>query len=151
MIKNLETKECHFILENNYIGHLGYISENIPYVVPITYFFDKKENHIICYSAEGHKIQAMRKNKQVSLQVANVHSINQWKSVIVHGHSELHFGNEARTYLHDFSLGIKNIITETEYQKVDFISEFSSKIDKDEAAFIFLIKIDSLTGKKRNQ
>ncbi|MCX7551730.1 pyridoxamine 5'-phosphate oxidase family protein [Xanthomarina sp. F2636L] len=151
MITDLETKECHFILENNYIGHLGYISENKPYVVPITYFFDKKEDHIICYSAEGHKIQAMRKNKQISLQVGEVHSVNQWKSVLVHGDFELHFGNEARAYLHVFSLGIKHIITETEFQKVNFIREFSSKIEKDEAAFIFLIKIDSLTGKKRNQ
>lgn len=151
MITDLETKECQFILENNYIGHLGYISENKPYVVPITYFFDKKENQIICYSAEGHKIQAMRKNKQISLQVADIHSVNKWKSVLVHGNTELHFGNEARAYLHVFSLGVKNVITETEYQKVNFIREFSSKIENDEAAFIFLIKIDSLTGKKRNQ
>ncbi|HLV38525.1 pyridoxamine 5'-phosphate oxidase family protein [Xanthomarina sp.] len=151
MITDLDQRECQFILENNYIGHLGYISENKPYVVPITYFFDKKENHIICYSAEGHKIQAMRKNKKVSLQVADVHSINQWKSVLIHGNFELYFGNEARAYLHVFSLGVKNVITDTEYQKVNFISEFSSKIDTNETAFIFLIKIESLVGKKRSQ
>ena len=151
MITDLDQRECQFILENNYIGHLGYISENKPYVVPITYFFDKKENHIICYSAEGHKIQAMRKNKKVSLQVADVHSINQWKSVLIHGNFELYFGNEARAYLHVFSLGVKNVITDTEYQKVNFISEFSSKIDTNETAFIFLIKIESLVSKKRSQ
>ncbi|MEO8935016.1 MAG: pyridoxamine 5'-phosphate oxidase family protein [Xanthomarina sp.] len=150
MIQNLDSKACEFILENNYIGHLGYISENKPYVVPITYFFDKKENHIICYSGEGHKIQAMRKNKHISLQVADVRSVNQWKSVLVQGTFQLYFGNEARAYLHDFSLGIKNVITETEYQKVNFIREFSSKIEDDETAFVFLIKIESLTGKKRN-
>lgn len=151
MIKDLDLKECQYILENNYIGHLGYISENKPYVVPITYFFDKKENHIICYSGEGHKIQAMRKNNQVSFQTADVHAVNKWKSVMIQGTSELHFGSEAQAYLHVFSLGIKNVISETEYQKVNFIREFSSKIESNESAFIFLIKITAITGKKRNQ
>lgn len=150
MIADLEHRECQFILENNFIGHLGYISGNKPYVVPITYFFDKDENHIICYSGEGHKIQAMRKNKQISLQVADIKSVNHWKSVLVNGNFQLYFGTEARAYLHTFSLGIKNVITDTKHKKVDFISEFSSKIESDEAAFVFLIKIKSLIGKKRN-
>jgi hypothetical protein len=149
MITNLETKECQFILSNNYIGHLGYIFQNKPYVVPITYFFDEEKNHIICYSGEGHKIQAMRKNNQVSLQVAEIESVNNWKSVLTHGTFHLYFGNEAKAYLHEFSLGVKHVITEKEFQKVNFISEFSSKIYKDETPFVFLIKIEDLTGKKR--
>lgn len=149
MITNLETNECQFILSNNYIGHLGYIFQDKPFVVPITYFFDEKENHIICYSGEGHKIQAMRKNNRVSLQVDEIDSVNNWKSVLAHGTFKLYFGNEAKAHLHDFSLGVKNVITEKELQTVNFISEFSSKIYKDETPFVFIIKIEDLTGKKR--
>ncbi|TYA58052.1 pyridoxamine 5'-phosphate oxidase family protein [Formosa maritima] len=149
MISNLETKECHFILENNYIGHLGYIFQNKPFVVPITYFFDRKNNIIICYSGEGHKITAMRKNNSVSLQVADIDTVNNWKSVLVHGQFELYFGSEAKAYLHTFSLGVKDVITEQEQLKPDHISDFSSKIYKEEIPFVFLIKIDGITGKKR--
>jgi hypothetical protein len=149
MITNLETKECHFILENNYIGHLGYIFQNKPYVVPITYFFNTEKNHIICYSGEGHKIQAMRKNNQVSLQVAEIRTVNNWKSVLAHGTFQLYFGNEAKAYLHEFSLGVKSVITEKEHQTVNFISEFSSKIYKDEIPFVFIINLTEITGKKR--
>ncbi|EMQ96330.1 MAG: flavin mononucleotide-binding protein [Xanthomarina sp.] len=149
MITTLETKECHFILENNYIGHLGYIFQNKPFVVPITYYFDAKENQIICYSGEGHKIQSMRKNNQVSLQVAEIASVNNWKSVLAHGTFQLFFGNEAKAYLHEFSLGVKHVITEKEHQTVNFISDFSSKIYKDETPFVFIIKIEDITGKKR--
>ena len=149
MIKNLEHNEITFILENNYIGHLSYIFQNKPYVVPITYFYDKTNSAIICYSGEGHKITAMRKNSNVSLQVSEVSTVNNWKSILVHGKFEQHFGSNAKAYLHVFSLGVKDVIMEKEQTKLDFISEFSSKIYKGETPIVFLIKIEELTGKKR--
>ncbi|MDU8885681.1 pyridoxamine 5'-phosphate oxidase family protein [Yeosuana sp. MJ-SS3] len=150
MFKNLEDKEIQFILENNYIGQLGYIYNNRPYVIPITYFFDKESNIIICYSGDGHKMNAMRKNNAVSLQIGEIKSVTNWKSVLVHGTFEQHFGSNAKAYLHKFSLGIKDIILEKEQKKANFISEFSSKIYKDNIPAVFLIRITEITGKKRN-
>ncbi len=149
MIKNLEKDEQDFILQNNYIGHLGYIYQDKPFVVPITYFYDEEKQHIICYSGEGHKIAAMRKHNKVSLQVADVMSINHWKSVLVQGEFELHYGSDAKAYLHQFSLGVKDIITQKEHHRPDFISEFSSKIYKEEIPIVFVIKIEEVIGKKR--
>ncbi|WP_028281926.1 pyridoxamine 5'-phosphate oxidase family protein [Olleya marilimosa] len=149
MFKNLEEKEIEYILENNYIGQLGYIFNNTPYVVPITYFFDKESNAIICYSGDGHKMNAMRKNPKVSLQISDVNTVTNWKSVLVHGNFEQHFGSDAKAYLHKFSLGIKDIILEKEHSKANFISDFSSKIYKDDIPAVFLINIEAITGKKR--
>ena len=149
MYINLDDQEIRFILENNYIGHLGYIYLNKPYVVPITYYFDKEENSIICYSGEGHKINAMRKQNAVSLLVEEIESIGNWESVLVHGVFEEHIGSDAKAYLHKFSLGVKNIIMEKEHKKVDFISEFSSKIFNENVPTVFIIKIEGITGKKR--
>ena len=151
MFINLDDKEMAFILENNYLGGLGYIYQNRPYVVPITYYFDKESNAIICYSGKGHKINAMRKNKAVSLHVGEVVSAKNWKSVLVHGTFEQHFGSDAKSYLHKFSLGVKDVIMEQEHKKVNFISEFSSKTYKDDIPVVFLIKIEEITGKKRQQ
>jgi nitroimidazol reductase NimA-like FMN-containing flavoprotein (pyridoxamine 5'-phosphate oxidase superfamily) len=150
MFINLEDSKIKFILENNYIGNLGYIYRNRPYVVPITYYFDKENNSIICYSGDGHKMTAMRKNPAVSLQVEDIQSVNNWKSVLVHGTFEQHFGSDAKAYLHKFSLGVKNVILEKEHEKVDFISEFSSKIYNDNIPSVFIIKIEELTGKMRH-
>ena len=149
MIKNLDLKESLFVLENNYIGHLSYIYQNKPYVVPITYYLDQANNAIICYSGEGHKITAMRKNNAVSLQVSEISTVNNWKSVLVHGTFEQHFGSGAKAYLHAFSLGVKDVIMEKEHAKLDYISEFSSKIYKGETPIVYLIKIEDITGKKR--
>lgn len=150
MIQNLNLKEIEFILENNYIGYLSYIFKNKPYVVPITYYYDKARNSIICYSGEGHKITAMRKNNVVSLQVSEIATVNNWKSVLVHGTFEQHFGSDAKAYLHAFSLGVKDVIMEKEHIKLDYISEFSSKIYKGDIPIVYLIKIEDVTGKKRS-
>jgi len=149
MFKNLEKKEIDYILENHYIGQLGYIFNNKPFVIPITYFFDKQRNVIICYSGDGHKMNAMRKNNAVSLQVSDIDSVSDWRSVLVHGTFELHYGSDAKAYLHQFSLGIKDIILEKEHSKANFISDFSSKIYKDNVPSVFIIKIENITGKKR--
>ncbi|WP_299249915.1 pyridoxamine 5'-phosphate oxidase family protein [uncultured Lacinutrix sp.] len=149
MFKNLEDKEIEYILENNYVGQLGYIFNNSPFVVPITYFFDKENNAIICYSGDGHKMKAMRKNPKVSLLVSNIENVTHWKSVLVHGVFEQHFGSDAKAYLHKFSLGIKDIILEKEQSKASFISDFSSKIYKDDVPAVFIVKIEEITGKKR--
>ena len=83
MIKDLELEEGLEILSKNYLGHLGYISGKSPFVTPITYFHDAEEKSILSYSANGHKIDAMRQNKFVSLQVEQVQSIQDWSSVQV--------------------------------------------------------------------
>ncbi|WP_397362555.1 pyridoxamine 5'-phosphate oxidase family protein [Olleya sp. R77988] len=150
MFKNLEEKEIKFILDNNYIGHLGYIYQNKPFVIPITYFFDKDSNAIICYSADGHKMNAMRANTNVSLQVNTIQTVTQWKSVLIHGQYEQKYGSEAKSYLHKFSLGVKDAILEKEHKKASFIEEFSSKTYNGNMPSVFLIKIDDFTGKKRN-
>lgn len=148
-MKSLEIEEMTYLLQNNYIGHLGYISQNRPFVVPITYYFDEEKKMIICYSGEGHKITSMRKNTEVALQVNEIESVNSWKSVLVHGKFELHYGSDAKAYLHQFSIGIKDVIGEKEHKRPDFISDFSSKIYNEDMPIVFLIKIEELTGKKR--
>ena len=86
MIKDLALPNCIEILENNYIGRLAYIAHQCPFVIPITYYYDgNAENYIISYSLEGHKIDAMRENSMVSIQVDLIESVDRWKSVLVLG------------------------------------------------------------------
>jgi len=149
MRKNLDKEECKRILGNNYIGHLAYIYRKHPFVVPITYYYDESSNAIICYSGEGHKISAMRKNSAVSLEVSEIESVNNWQSVLVEGVFEELEGIDAKAQLHGFSLGVKDLIIQKERRDLHFISEFSSKIYKDDIPIVFKIQIEEITGKKR--
>jgi nitroimidazol reductase NimA-like FMN-containing flavoprotein (pyridoxamine 5'-phosphate oxidase superfamily) len=150
MIKSLEPKKCAEILKNNYIGYLSYISNNKPYTIPITYFYNSEENYIICYSGNGHKIKAMRKQNAISLAVADIFSNNKWQSVLTHGQYQEIDGGTAKLYLHEFSLGIKNLVLKKEHKDLDYISQFSSKIYNMEIPIVFLIRIDEMTGKMKS-
>lgn len=149
MIRTLKQNESSRLLETNYIGNLSYIYQNRPFIAPITYFFDKANDVIICYSAEGHKINAMRKNNNVSLSVSGIDSVNSWESVLAQGTFVELSGSDAKAQLHIFSLGVKDLIINKEHRKLDFISEFSSKIYKDDLPIVFQIKIEEITGKMR--
>ncbi len=149
MIKKLDDKEKMLLLSSNYIGSLGYIFQNKSFVVPITYFYNQEKNNIICYSANGHKINALRKNNSVSLSVTDIDSVNDWKSVLVQGTYKEVEGSTARALLHQFSLGVKDLILRKELRDLDFISQFSSKVYKDDIPIVFTIEINEITGRMR--
>lgn len=149
MIKTLNKKEIFKLLENNYIGYLSYIFKSCPYVIPITYYFDQKNNAIICYSDKGQKIIAMRKNDSVSLVVCEIGSVNNWQSVLVHGNYQEFKGSDAKNQLHQFSLGIKDLILKTEHKDSKYISDFSSKIYTEGIPVVFRININEITGRER--
>jgi len=150
MIKSLENIKNIQLLADNYIGHLAFISKNWPYVIPITYYYNTKENYIIGYSGEGHKIDAMRKNSSVSLEVSEIDSVNKWKSVLVLGNYEELSGIDAKYRLHEFAVGVKKIMTDKEQKKPQFVSDFSSKISDEGHPIVFQININDISGKTRS-
>lgn len=150
MRRDLNTKEKTHILANNYIGHLAYVYKERPFVVPITYFYDRDNNTIICYSNEGHKLTAMRQNHQVSLCVSDIDSVNHWKSVVAYGTFRELIGVDAKTQLHSFTLGVKDLIINKEHRKLDFIEQFSAKFNQEDMPAVFIININDITGKLRH-
>jgi nitroimidazol reductase NimA-like FMN-containing flavoprotein (pyridoxamine 5'-phosphate oxidase superfamily) len=149
MIITLNTSENAYILHTNYLGSLGYIYNNKPFIVPITYFYNEEQHNIICYSGYGHKISALRKTNEVSLYVSVINSVNSWESVLVQGVYEEHTGSNAKAILHQFSTGVKKIILNQEQRRLNFINQFSSRIYNDDIPIVFTINIEGITGKRR--
>ena len=137
------------LLKDNYIGHLSYIAQGRPFTIPITYFYDQGSNAIISYSAEGHKMDAMRKNGAVSLEVEEIVSNNNWQSILAHGTFEELNGTDAKYYLHQFTEGVKSIIKEKEHTLPEFISEFSSKSSSKKNPVVYRFKILEITGRRK--
>ncbi|WP_299124299.1 pyridoxamine 5'-phosphate oxidase family protein [uncultured Winogradskyella sp.] len=149
MIQKLDKTKCRLLLSQNYIGHLSYIFSNKPYVVPITYYYDDITNSIIGYSGKGHKIRALRINRDVSMEVSDVASVNNWKSVLVQGIYREFEGSAAMMNLYKFAEGVKEIIRNVEGKDLKYISEFSNKIYKEGQPIVFKIHIEELTGRER--
>ena len=83
IVKELTEQECANILAANNMGHLACASDNRPYVVPVTFAF--ADNYIYSFSLTGQKIEWMRANSHVCLQVDDFGQDRGWKSVVVYG------------------------------------------------------------------
>ncbi|MBL7748970.1 MAG: pyridoxamine 5'-phosphate oxidase family protein, partial [Chitinophagaceae bacterium] len=86
MTGHLTDEEINELLTENIFGRIGCTDGKQPYVVPTNYIFDGKQ--IIAHSATGRKIRVMRDNPFVCLEVDEVKSFTDWKSVIVFGRYE---------------------------------------------------------------
>lgn len=83
MISKLKKQQIEEVLLDNIFGHIGCNDGFNTYVYPINYLYDGK--NIICHSPSGSKIQVMRENKRVCLQVDEIKKNVRWKSVMIHG------------------------------------------------------------------
>jgi nitroimidazol reductase NimA-like FMN-containing flavoprotein (pyridoxamine 5'-phosphate oxidase superfamily) len=149
-VKDLTKKECIELLAENYIGRIAFISKGSPDILPVTYYYDEDTHSIITYSGEGGKIDAMRKNGEVSFQVDEITALDQWKSVLLYGEYEELSGIDAKHMLHEFADGVKEVILKKEKVLPQHISEFSSKVDTDKIPVVYRINIAKVKGKRRD-
>ncbi|MBX3581002.1 MAG: pyridoxamine 5'-phosphate oxidase family protein [Rhizobiaceae bacterium] len=82
IIRELSEQECIEILAAARVGHLACARDDQPYVVPITIAFAQRS--IYSFSLSGQKIDWMRHNPKVSLQVGHPEG-DGWKSVVIQG------------------------------------------------------------------
>ena len=83
MINEITDKECRAILSRGSIGRLGCALDNQPYVVPI--YFAYEPDFIYVLSTVGQKIDWMRQNPKVCIQVDEIANQSEWVSVTLNG------------------------------------------------------------------
>lgn len=93
MLGELNSNEIDRFLAGQVVGRLGCADERLIFVVPISYVYDGKD--IYAHSSEGTKVDLMRKNNRVCLEVDHMTDMRNWNSVIVWGEfEELKDGDE---------------------------------------------------------
>jgi nitroimidazol reductase NimA-like FMN-containing flavoprotein (pyridoxamine 5'-phosphate oxidase superfamily) len=82
-ITEMTLKECREILARTGFGRLGCSRNNQPYVVPI--YFAYEPDQLYGFSTFGRKIEWMRENPQVCVEVDEIATSHSWASVILDG------------------------------------------------------------------
>jgi nitroimidazol reductase NimA-like FMN-containing flavoprotein (pyridoxamine 5'-phosphate oxidase superfamily) len=83
ILRDMTRAECEAALSANSIDHLGCISGNRPYVVPIRYVYQKRVFY--SFSLPGKKIDSLRFKPHVCVQVEQLATPEEWKSVLLEG------------------------------------------------------------------
>lgn len=83
MIGEMTDREMEAVLRSEIVARLGCHAEGRTYVVPITYAFDGTS--LIGHSRLGLKVDMMRQNPFVCVEVDQIEDPGHWRSVIARG------------------------------------------------------------------
>jgi uncharacterized protein len=86
IVNEMTREECRQALVQTGFGRLACARDNQPYIVPI--FFAVEEDYLYSFSIAGRKIDWMRDNPRVCLEVDSVKSWQDWTSVVALGKYE---------------------------------------------------------------
>jgi hypothetical protein len=134
MISEIGYRESRELLRDQNIGRLGCCSEGMPYVIPVNYFFDGEDIYI--HSMPGRKIQVMRANPHVCLQVDEIEDTFNWLSVIAFGLFEEVYDTTER-----------DRILAAMFQRLPHMTPVESIVrDSMSEVIVFRIRIERITG-----
>ncbi len=109
MIKNSDQEAARTLFKEQKFGHLGCVLETgEPYVVPVNYLYQDDEIYIHCLP--GQKLDALRANGKVCLQVEKIGKSCRWQSAIAFGEfQEIKRTNKKIEILKEFSARFKDL------------------------------------------
>ena len=78
--------ECRQALQQTTVGRLACARDNQPYIVPIYFAFHGE--HIYAFTTLGQKVEWMRLNPRVCVEIDERTGHDQWQSIVVFGQYE---------------------------------------------------------------
>ena len=82
-VRTMAKAECVKVLAGNRLVRLACVHDGRPYIVPIHVV--REENHLYAFSMPGQKIEWMRRNPRVCVEVEEHGGDRGWKSVVADG------------------------------------------------------------------
>jgi nitroimidazol reductase NimA-like FMN-containing flavoprotein (pyridoxamine 5'-phosphate oxidase superfamily) len=81
----LTFEECKAVLARSPVGRLACARDGQPYIVPIFLWFDDESNCLYGFSTVGRKVEWMRRNPKVCVEVDEIADPLHWTTVLVTG------------------------------------------------------------------
>jgi uncharacterized protein len=86
LVQEMTKNECLHILASTRLGRLACVRENQPYIVPIYFVYD--DHYLYSFTTLGQKVEWMRSNPLVCVELDEVKGSNHWTSVVIFGQYE---------------------------------------------------------------
>jgi nitroimidazol reductase NimA-like FMN-containing flavoprotein (pyridoxamine 5'-phosphate oxidase superfamily) len=140
-ISEISEKECLEVLTRAVLGRLGTAKDNQPYIVPVYLAYDSFCLYI--FSTFGKKIDWMRANPKVCVQVDEINGQSEWISVIANGiYEELLETQHPEQYTH-----ARLLLQNRHRWWLNALAERRIQLrDEEITPMFFRIKIDSMSG-----
>jgi len=141
LIKELTQKDCRTILAQASIARLGCSLNDQPYVVPVC--IAHESDYVYILSTPGQKIEWMRANPKVCIQVDETTDPFHWASIIAYGE----FQELRQPQFADECAKARKLLSKRSQWWLTPLAERQMKVDHDVIdAIFFRIRIESMTG-----
>jgi nitroimidazol reductase NimA-like FMN-containing flavoprotein (pyridoxamine 5'-phosphate oxidase superfamily) len=147
VVHELTASECREVLGRASLGRLACCRAEQPYLVPVFLYFDAEGDALYGFAAVGQKIDWMRSNPRVCVEMDDVADQAHWTSVLVFGRYE-ELGDSAaddiarRRALHLFQ------------QRPNWWLPGAAKVEsgsEHHTAVIYRIRIDRISGRRASR
>jgi nitroimidazol reductase NimA-like FMN-containing flavoprotein (pyridoxamine 5'-phosphate oxidase superfamily) len=85
LVHELSERECAEVLGRSDLGRLACAHDGQPYIVPIHFSFDADRHCLYAFSTVGQKIEWMRDNPKVCVEVEDIADRAHWTTVLAFG------------------------------------------------------------------
>lgn len=141
LINEIQESECREILARASVGRLGCSLNDQPYIVPVG--IASEGDYIYVFSTLGQKIEWMRTNPKVCVQVDEANGQSDWVSVIANGEYE-ELPDPQRADERDHA---RKLLQKHHQWWLNSLAERRTRLRDEEIIPIFFrIRISSLTG-----
>ncbi|MFL5242657.1 MAG: pyridoxamine 5'-phosphate oxidase family protein [Gemmataceae bacterium] len=88
VIREMSREECFKVLAGTRLVRLGCAHENQPYVVPVYLAYHEASGCLYGFTTPGQKVEWMRANPLVCVEVDEITANDQWVTIIAMGRYE---------------------------------------------------------------
>jgi uncharacterized protein len=85
-VRDLTETECQEVLQRLNLGRIACAKDNQPYVVPAYFYLDGR--YLYSFGTLGQKIEWMRANPRVCVEVDETIDVSHWTTVLAYGYYE---------------------------------------------------------------
>ena len=143
-IKELPAAECLKILAGKRTGRLACARENQPYVVPFHFVFDGCK-YLYAFSTRGQKIDWMRTNPLVCVEVDDTVNQFEWISLVIFGRFEEL--TESTEFAEERARAYEQLSKYAMWWQPGYVTGIHhSSVIADNNPIYFRISVDKLTG-----
>jgi uncharacterized protein len=144
LIEEMSVQQCHEFLGRMDLGRLGCVRDSEPYVVPIHFAYEP--DRLYGFTTLGRKVEWMRANPRVCVEVDEVNGNRSWTCVILSGqYTEL--PNEA-AYRHERQRAYQLLEKRFLWWETAFAAEQPRHASHPAPTILYRIQVTGMTGRK---
>ncbi|HTQ10138.1 MAG TPA: pyridoxamine 5'-phosphate oxidase family protein [Fimbriimonadaceae bacterium] len=143
MIQALDRSEIEELLRSSTFARIGCHADGETYVVPVAYVYDVPHRRLVLQSKHGKKIEMMRSNPDVCVEVDDPGDLLTWRSAILWGRFEELHGTAA---LEALAMLVDRFEPLFEAARADSLTPPRLRHEP-ERDVVFAIQIDRITGR----